>query len=58
MTLEEYERVRQQQDRFVVVPGHENERIERVVERAERFLLVDKRDAYEPFVGGDGGTTR
>ena len=53
MTLEEYERVRQQQDRFAVVPGHESDEIEHVVERSERFFLVDKSDAYEPFVGGD-----
>ena len=54
MTLVEYERVRQQQDRFAVVPGHEEDAIEVVVERSERFCLVDKRDAYERFVGGDG----
>jgi hypothetical protein len=54
MSLEEYERVRQQQDRFAVVPGHEEDQIEVVVERSERFFLVDKRDAYEAFVGGDG----
>ena len=54
MTLVEYERVRQQQDRFAVVPGHEEDAIEVVVERSGRFCLVDKRDAYERFVGGDG----
>lgn len=53
MTLAEYERVRQQQDRFAVVPGHETDEVELVVQRAERFYIVDKRDAYEPFVGGD-----
>jgi hypothetical protein len=53
MTLAEYERVRQQQDRFAVAPGHEEEEIEHVVDRTDRFLLVDKRDAYERFVGGD-----
>ena len=58
MTFEEYEVVRQQQDRFAVAPGHESEEIEHVVERSDRFLLVDKRDAYEPFVGGDGAADR
>lgn len=53
MTLTEYERVRQQTDRFTVVPGHETAEIEFVVEREERFFIVDKRDAYEPAVGGD-----
>ena len=56
MTLDEYERVRQQQDRFAVRPGHETDELEIVVERDERFLIVDKRDAYEPLVGGDAVT--
>ena len=50
MTLEEYERVRSQRDRFAVVPGHENREIEHVVERADRFLIVDKRDEVEHLV--------
>ena len=47
MTLPEYERVRSQRDRFAVVPGHENDEIEDVVEHVDRFLIVDKRDAVE-----------
>ena len=58
MTLAEYERVRQQADRFAVVPGHETIEIESVVERDEGFFVVDKRDTYEPAVGGDGATQR
>jgi hypothetical protein len=50
MTLDEYERVRGQEDRFAVVPGHETDTIEHVVERADRYLIVDKRDAVEPLV--------
>jgi hypothetical protein len=50
MTLGEYERVRSQRDRFVVLPGHENAEIEHVVERADRFLIVDKRDEVEHLV--------
>lgn len=50
MTLEEYERVRSQRDRFAVVPGHETDEIERVVEKADRYVIVDKRDEAEPFV--------
>jgi hypothetical protein len=50
MTLAEYERVRQQRDRFAVVPGHETDEIEHVVEQDERFLIVDKRDEVEQFV--------
>lgn len=50
MTLDEYERVRSQRDRFAVVPGHENLEIEHVVEQADRFLVVDKRDEVEHLV--------
>jgi len=50
MTLGEYERVRGQRDRFAVVPGHESEEIEQVVEQAERYVIVDKRDEVEPLV--------
>ena len=53
MTLTEYERVRSQQDRFAVYPGHETDALEIVVEQDSRFLIVDKRDAYEHLVGGD-----
>ena len=45
MTLAEYERVRSQRDRFAVVPGHETPQIEHVVERSERYFIVDKVDA-------------
>ncbi|HEV2901668.1 MAG TPA: hypothetical protein VGW30_00250 [Gaiellaceae bacterium] len=50
MTLEEYEHVRGQRDRFAVVPGHENGEIEHVVVRSDRYLVVDKRDAFEHLV--------
>jgi hypothetical protein len=50
MTLDEYERVRSQRDRFAVVPGHESDEIERVVEATDRYVIVDKRDEAEPFV--------
>ena len=50
MTLAEYEGVRAQRDRFAVVPGHETGEIEYVVERNERYAIVDKRDAVEQFV--------
>jgi phosphoribosylaminoimidazole-succinocarboxamide synthase len=41
-TLDEYERVRADGRRFLLRPGHENERIERVVERRPRFAVVEK----------------
>jgi hypothetical protein len=54
MTAGEFEHVRAENDRFAVVPGHEDDEIERVVERAERYVIVDKLPRAEPFVGADG----
>jgi hypothetical protein len=42
LTLAEYDEAHGQLDRFVVAPGHEDETIEHVVTRAERYLVVDK----------------
>ena len=53
MTIDEYELVRSQDDRFVVLPGHETEMLESVVARTDRFVIVDKRPASEPFVADD-----
>jgi hypothetical protein len=53
MTLGEYERVRQQDDRFAVVPGHENLEIERIVARTDAFLVVDKAAELEQYVAED-----
>jgi hypothetical protein len=53
MTISEYERVRSQDDRFAVYPGHELEELEWVAERNERFVVVDKRPMAEPFVEDD-----
>jgi hypothetical protein len=56
LSVAEYRHVRSDNDRFAVVPGHEDPEIERVVERSERYLVVDKRPEAEPFVGADGQT--
>jgi hypothetical protein len=53
MTIDEYEQVRSQDDRFVVYPGHETEMLESVVARTGRFVIVDKRPDAEPFVADD-----
>jgi len=53
MTIREYEAVRSQDDRFVVHPGHEQEAIESVAARNERFVVVDKRPSVERFVEDD-----
>ena len=44
LTREEYERVRERSDHFVVVPGHIDPAIENVVETNERFQIVEKHD--------------
>ena len=54
MTSSEYQHVRSDVDRFAVVPGHEDAAVERVVERNERYVVVDKKPEVEPYVGGDG----
>jgi hypothetical protein len=43
-----------ERERFAVVPGHEDPEIERVLERTDRYLVVDKRPEAEPLVGADG----
>jgi hypothetical protein len=42
LTFAEYDDAHRQRDRFVVVPGHENEQIEHVVTRTDQYLVVDK----------------
>ncbi len=48
-----YERVRAQDDRFVVRPGHETIELERAVEWADEYVIVDKVNAAEPLVADD-----
>ena len=40
--LEDYEEVRSDSTHFIVRPGHENERVERVVAQRARYAVVDK----------------
>jgi hypothetical protein len=42
MTIGEYEDVRTNAKRFVVVPGHEASEVETVVETTDRFTIVEK----------------
>lgn len=42
LTVADYDRVHAQDDRFVVVPGHESTQIEGVVEEGDGYLVVDK----------------
>lgn len=40
----EYEAVRTSFDRFLLIPGHEIEEVDEVVERHDRYLVVVKRE--------------
>jgi len=53
MTIREYDAVRGQDDRFVLSPGHEEDALESVVIRTERYAVVDKRPEVERFVADD-----
>jgi hypothetical protein len=44
-TRREYEAVRAESTHFIVLPGHEDARVERVVLSHERFLIVEKQGA-------------
>ncbi|MDQ3668699.1 MAG: hypothetical protein M3377_00210 [Actinomycetota bacterium] len=49
LTLEEYERTRSSPVHFAVIPGHERPEVERVLERTDRFLLVEKLPEEQPI---------
>jgi len=51
--IQTYERVRQQDDRFVVRPGHETPELERAVDWTDDYVVVDKVPAAEPYVADD-----
>jgi 5-bromo-4-chloroindolyl phosphate hydrolysis protein len=42
LSVAEYEAVRQDARRFAVVPGHEIEDVEDVVERHDRYFVIEK----------------
>ncbi|HEX3362998.1 MAG TPA: hypothetical protein VHS74_18540 [Solirubrobacterales bacterium] len=50
LTIAEYEMVRSSFDRFLVIPGHEIESVEDVVERHDGYLVVVKRDSQAVVV--------
>ena len=53
LTVSEYDAVHGQEDRFVVLKGHESEAIERVVEDRGAYLVVDKVGEAEEIVEDD-----
>ena len=58
VTVSEYHRVHSQKDRFVVVPGHQIEKIERIVDDRETYLVVDKFGEAEEIVEDDTAGTQ
>ena len=42
MTFDEWEAVHRHENRFTVAPGHEAPAVERVLERFDRYLTVEK----------------
>ena len=55
MTVAEYDGVHSQDDRFVVLRGHESVEIEGVVEERAGYLVVDKFGAAEDIVEKESG---
>jgi len=53
-----YDRVAAERYRFVVIPGHELEEIERVVERHEGFFVVEKTGEAREQIDRDHPQTR
>jgi hypothetical protein len=47
ISIAEYDRVHSRPHRFVVVPGHANPEVERVVEHARGFDIVEKLPQYQ-----------
>lgn len=50
MSAKEYARVHEQDDRFALAPGHQTAEIERVVERADHYWIVDKHPDAEKLL--------
>jgi hypothetical protein len=53
LTNDEYERARSRPTMFMLVPGHERLELERVVEKNERFFLVEKLVAVDEAIEED-----
>ena len=53
MTFMDYDDVHSQADRFVVLRGHENTDIEKVVEERAGYLVVDKIGEAEDIAEGE-----
>lgn len=58
LSLEEYEDVRRDSQRFFVAPGHEMLDSEEVVQRGTRYTVVRKRDNVREIVEASDGRRR
>ena len=58
LTVSEFHSVHSQKDRFVVVPGHQTEEIERVVDDRGAHLVVEKFGEAEEIVEDDTAGTQ
>ena len=47
MTIQEYEHVRAEPNRFVVLPGHNASDVDEVVEETDRYLVIRKTGSGE-----------
>lgn len=54
LSSEEFERAHKEEDRFTLAPGHQTEELERVVERTDRYWIVDKRRDAEKLLPDRG----
>ena len=55
LTVADYDGVHSQDDRFVVLRGHESPEIEKVVEERAGYLVVDKFGEAEDIVEDESG---
>lgn len=44
MDLERYGQIHENRDHFIVLPGHETPKVERVIERHEEYNIVEKNE--------------
>jgi len=54
-TIAEYERAHESPTRFLLLPGHEQPRIEHVTDRSERYVVVEKDGPVGEFVAAELG---
>ena len=48
LTIAEYENAQNDDDLFLIAPGHETSELERVVERHESYVVVKKKRGFKP----------